>query len=97
MRAPCFGERIAVPRHHAQCASAGELVIIIRELLERSQMTGIVRLDVSSEHVLAMVSALCIAVKARSCSTETRCRLVDILCDGLRPQPGAQHVRRGAA
>jgi len=54
------------------------------ELLERAQRAGVVRTDVGVVDVLALVGSVCAVPDATR-----RGLLVSVLCDGLRPPPGA--------
>jgi AcrR family transcriptional regulator len=65
-----------------------ELVAAFEVLLQRAQCSGAVRLDVSTSEITALLMGTCMAAE-RQGDKDSTCRLVAILCDGLRA-----HVER---
>jgi AcrR family transcriptional regulator len=55
-------------------------------LLERSVAAGAVRPDVTATEVIGLVAGTCMAVNAPVALDPSFDRMVDVVCDGLRPQ-----------
>jgi AcrR family transcriptional regulator len=60
----------------------------IAGLLERAMAQGAVRTDVGAEDVLGLVVGTCHGIRRMGGDAATACRLVAIVCEGLRTAPG---------
>ncbi|MEV0640935.1 helix-turn-helix domain-containing protein [Streptomyces sp. NPDC050619] len=62
------------------------------ELLAKAQQAGAVRRDITRADVKALLVG-CVARERQGCDPEARQRLVDVVCTGLRAEPGTSAVR----
>ena len=86
--------RAGIDSEHVHSTIKEELENAFNALLVRAQAAGAVRQDVTSAEVTALLMGTCMAADSRGDRGST-CRLVAILCDGLRAQ--AQLADRGPA
>jgi methylphosphotriester-DNA--protein-cysteine methyltransferase len=78
--------RAGIDSEHVHSTIKDELESAFNVLLQRAQAAGAVRQDVTSAEVTALLMGTCMAADSRGDRGST-CRLVGILCDGLRAQP----------
>jgi AcrR family transcriptional regulator len=57
------------------------------ELLTRAQQAGVVRRDITRADVKALLVG-CLARERQGCDPEARQRMIDVVCTGLRAEPG---------
>jgi AcrR family transcriptional regulator len=66
------------------------------ELLTRAQQAGVVRRDITRAEVKALLVG-CLARERQGCDPEARQRMIDVVCTGLRAEPGTPVGDRGLA
>jgi hypothetical protein len=67
----------------------GELEAGVQRMLERAETAGAVRAGISTPEVLGLVVGVCQASDRTELDAASRERMMDVICDGLRPQPVA--------
>jgi AcrR family transcriptional regulator len=77
--------RAGIDSDHVHSTIKDELESAFTVLLQRAQAVGAVRQDVTTADVTALLMGTCMAADNRGDRAST-CRLVAILCDGLRAQ-----------
>ncbi|MGA3146710.1 MAG: helix-turn-helix domain-containing protein [Acidimicrobiales bacterium] len=71
----------------SRCAAmAEELASGVGQMLERAQAAGAVRRGVTAEEVMGLVVGVCHAGERSELDEASLLRMVDIVCDGLRPR-----------
>ena len=69
-------------------AMAGQLRSGVAGMLERAQGAGGVRSGITAPEVMGLVVGVCRAGEQSGLGGEARLRMLDIVCDGLRPSRG---------
>ena len=69
-------------------ATADELEAGVAKMLERAEAAGSVRKGVTTREVMGLVVGVCQASEHTELDADSRLRMVEIVCDGLRPPPG---------
>jgi AcrR family transcriptional regulator len=70
----------------SQCAeTAGDLESKVQRILDRAEDAGAVRKGVTTQEVMGLLIGACQAAERSAPDIASRDRMVDIVCDGLRP------------
>jgi AcrR family transcriptional regulator len=75
--------------------TVGELEAGVQRMLERAEAVGAVRSGISTHEVIGLLVGVCQASDRSELDAASRERMVDVICDGLHPQPVA--ARSGPA
>ena len=67
----------------------GELESGVERMLKRAEAAGAVRGGISTPEVMGLLVGVCQASDRSALDVASRERMVDIICDGLRPQAAA--------
>jgi AcrR family transcriptional regulator len=69
--------------------TVGEMESGVQRMLERAEAVGAVRGGISTQELIGLLVGACQASERSALGAASRERMVDIICDGLRPQPAA--------
>ena len=64
----------------------GDLESGVQRMLERAEAVGAVRGGINTHEVIGLLVGVCQAAEQSALDVASRERMMDVICDGLRPQ-----------